>query len=199
APERFTLGRIVVSQENRTLLTGSGSIDRPYESNPPITLHLGGLLLDASELVPQLNLVRDLPPAMRLELSRLTSGKLRLDQVSIESTVNDARSLSPHLIGQIKLDGSFDRISYEPAEPLKLPPLEQFGGKLTVNAGVLTITKGSAKFDDSTLAEIDAHADLGQGLKNAGWGVKLKGDLDAAQLFPAVAAQLRGDAAKRLA
>ena len=183
SPERMALRKIELWQGRRILLAGDGSLAQPYSPDPTLALRLGGITLNASQLQKALSSLREPPRWIATYAARLRSGELRVNQVALDSTLDELKSVSPRLAKQLSFDATLEAVSFALPPNLRLPLVERLEATLLMRQSVLTIGQGSAVLGNSHLTGLDARIDFSRGLENLSYRTKLSGDLDLGSLY----------------
>jgi len=188
SPERLALRKIELWQGRQIVLAGDGYLAQPYSPNPTLALRLGGITLNASQLRKALSSLREPPRWMATYAARLRSGELRVNQVALDSTLDELKAASPRLAKRLNLDATLEALSFALPPDLQLPPVEKLDATMLMRQSVLTISQGSAILGNSHLTGFDARVDFSRGLENPSYSTKLSGDLDLGSLYSQSAA-----------
>ena len=182
-PERIDLQKVELWQGRRILLAGEGELTQPYGPTPNLALRLGGFTLTAAELQKILASIRNPPSAIVAQAANLTSGELRINQVSINTPLAGLQWDPVRVAKRVNLDSTLQGVSFTLPANLKLPPVDQLAATLLIRQSVMTINQGSGTMGNSRLISLDARADLSHGLANISYRTTLSGEIDLGQLY----------------
>ena len=183
SPDRLALQKIELWRGRQIILAGDGSIEKPYNPNPTLALSLGGVTLNASQLQEAISSLRQPPGWLPKYAAQLRSGEIRVNQVALDSTLDDLKSASPLLAKRLNVDATLEGVSFSLPSDLQLPPVERLEATLLMRQNVLTIGQASAVMGNSHLTRLDARIDFSRSLVNPSYTTDIDGDIDLGSLY----------------
>lgn len=183
---RIALSNVAVQQRATTLLKGGCEIIRPYETDSSITVHVGGLQFAITDLRKRLRLVKGLTPDVLAILDRVEAGRVSVDEMAF-SSMREKLKWSAAAIGrELTVAGKLDKADIKLPEKLRLPTVRRLDASLNYARGVLTVNQGAADLGRSSVTDVEASANLSKGLDDIPYKLQLRGNLDLAELYPAI-------------
>lgn len=183
---RLDVAKLTIERNQAPILEGSGRLDEPYGNDPELMVSMRGLRADLPALCKFNASFRLLPKSLTAIDSAVQSGQLMIDQAELSAPLTTLRN-SPASVLQRHLaaSGELAAVAFSLPSDWQLPPVSQFGGKLTYSHEILALAAGSARIGQSTLTMIDGRADLTRGADRIGYVLQAKGELAADEVYAA--------------
>ena len=179
-----TLHRVIVNHAGKEILSGNAEVTDPFGKDPTVTLHVGGVSVDASVVRAQLRRIIEVPRSVSAALDQVSTAKLSLEGADFTTTVAKFR-LSPldSIREGLKFSATLANAAFPLPADLRLPPVSGLSVALNYSGGILTASQGSATLGRSQLKEIALRLDLASGLNRIPYRLGFKADADMAELY----------------
>lgn len=185
--QRVELKEFTVTQHGAPLLAGGGTVGQPYDDARTAAIHVEGVRVGLTQVASWMRSLRAIPAPLNDFARRFTAGQIALSTVAFDprGPVADwsARMLRENLRIQATLSGA----GFDPPGELKLPPIRCADAALAYAGGIVTLTQGSAALGKSTLSGITGAVNINGAPELLSYKVRSKGNLDAGELYPALA------------
>jgi len=182
--ERIDLGRISLTRNGVRLADGECIVGQPYDAARTVALRLSGARLALADLSAQLRYFKAVPAWFSDAARRLTAGQLVLDGAAFAPAKPLRDWSAKTLRGALTVHATLSGAAIDSPADLKLPPIHALAASFDYTAGVVAITKGTARLGNSTVAGIDAEADLRGAPASIKYRIRGHGALEAAELYP---------------
>jgi hypothetical protein len=183
---RFDVPTLTIARNQAPILDASGGLDNPYGADPTLTVRMRELRADLAALRKFVADFRSLPKSIAAIDSAIQGGELIIDQAEL-STPLKALERSPAMVlrKHLSVSGKLAAVAFNLPSALGVPPVSQFGGKLTYTRGMLALVEGAARIGQSTLTAVSGRADLARGVERIDYVLEAKGELAAEQVYAA--------------
>jgi len=180
---RLDLPTLTLERNQAPVLYASGRVDDPYGNAPALTVQVRGLRADLPAVRKFVSTFSSLPPSLAAINSAIQSGHLVIDQADFGAPLAALRnSPAAELRGHLSASGALTAVAFNLPSAWGVPPLSQFGGKLSYARSVLAFDAGSARIGQSTLSTISGRADLAR-VDRIRYVLKAQGELAADEVY----------------
>ncbi len=173
------LSDLAIRQGTSLLLSGQCRLGQPYEANPQVGLSCAGL---EANLPPLKRFLKSgalgLPPWLTAPIDQITSGRIWLDRLALDSSVASMRAMDTSLLRQFSLDGRVEGLGVALAPEAKLPPLRDVTAVVHYKHGILTLRQGRMRAGNSEISAFDLRADFAGDPAKASYTLRFNGDAD---------------------
>jgi AsmA-like C-terminal region len=185
--ERFALVEAALQQGGASLLDGDCEITQPYAANSAITVHIRGLQFAVARLKERMPLIEGLAGELPTLIDRLKSGQIFLDDVTFESTKDKLQWTTAAVSRDLQVMARLGQVGLSLPAEFQLPPLDHLEAALNYNHRLLTVSQASGRLGRSSIKGLNISARLSSDAKDISYKLRLRGDLDVGELYPAVA------------
>ncbi|MGH7778260.1 MAG: AsmA-like C-terminal domain-containing protein [Candidatus Binataceae bacterium] len=184
--ESSLLQKVAVNHGGKEILSGDVEVAGPFGKEPRITIHMGGVSVDAAALRAQLRRFREVPRSLSAALDQVTAAQASLVTAEFTTTISKFRKSPLDAIREgLQFSATLSKAAFPSPPDLRLPPVSNLNVALRYAAGILTANQGSATLGRSKLSEIAVRLDLSSGLTRIPYQIAFKADADMAELYPA--------------
>ena len=185
---KYAFTKIVLRHIDTAVLSGDTELVAPQSKNPELGIHLGGFHFDAAKVRQKLLSVRRLPADFVNMLNRLGPGKVTVGDATLSAALEEIKTAPLDTIRKnLVVSGTVEGLGFAIPQDTKLPPVSGLSAQLSYSRGQLTITQGTAKFGSSTVHDLAASANIGNGVEGADYKTNLNLDANLDELYPAIA------------
>ncbi len=183
---RLEVPTLTLERNQAPMLDASLRLDDPYGDDPALTVRMRGLRADLQALRKFNAAFRSLPKSLAAINSAIQSGQLIIGQAELSAPLAALRSSPASALRQhLTASGALAAVAFELPAGWGVPPVSQFGGKLTFAHGMLALAAGSARIGQSVLSAISGRADLARGVDRIGYVLEAQGELAAGEVYAA--------------
>ncbi len=187
---RYSISGLTVKQVGQPVLSAESELRQPYGPEPELGLRLGELELDAARIKSDLLSVRDLPSALASALRNISTGRVRVGEVTLGGALDDIRTQPLEAIRKkLVVSAQIAGAGFALPPDAGLPAVSDLNAQIHYAHGELEVTQGSAQLGRTAIHDLSVHADLKSGIEGAPYQVAFDADTDLAELQPAI---LRG-------
>lgn len=185
---KYAVTQIVLRRVKTAVLSGQTELVGPQTSQPELGIHLGGFHFDAEAFKRGLLSVRQLPADLVDMLNRLGPGKVTVGEATLTAALDEIETAPLDTIRKnLVVSGTVEGIGFAIPADTKLPPVSNLSAQLRYSKGLLTISQGTAKFGNSTVHDLVASANLGNGIEGADYKASVSVGANLDELYPAIA------------
>ncbi len=185
--EQVTISNAKVTHEGKPLVAAQASIQRPYESNPEVALGIAELHFAWKDLLPRIHSLRRVPQQLEVLTRQMKSGHVAIEKASFDSSLLALENLSlDSILSKLSLNATFTELSFAAPPGTQLPDVTGASMQILFAKRTLALLQGSATVGKSELHDIEAKVDLAKKLDAVPYQFSMKGDLDLAELRPAL-------------
>ena len=185
---KYAITQVVLRRVNTNVLSGATELDAPHSDNPLLGIHLGGFHFDAAAVKQKLLSVRHLPADFTDMLRRLGAGKVTIGDATLNAALDQIKTAPLETIRKnLVVSGTVQDLGFTIPPDTKLPPITNLSAQLSYSKGQVTITQGTAKFGNSTVQDLVASANIGNGIEGADYKTSVSVSADLDELYPAIA------------
>ncbi len=185
--DRFALVKTTVQQDGASLFDGDCEITQPYAANSAITVHIRGLQFAVTRLKERMPLIEGLAGEFPSLIDRLSSGRIFLDEIAFESTKDKLQWTTAAVSRDLQVAARLGQVSLSLPSDFQLPPLDHLDAALNYNQRLLTVSQASGQLGRSSIKSLNISARFSSDAKDISYKLRLQGDLDVGELYPAVA------------
>jgi hypothetical protein len=175
-----------LTRDGATLLSGGGTIDRPYDDTRSAALHLEGVRITLTQAAAWIRLLRFVPAPVNDLLRRFPSGLVALTAATFNPSTPVKDWNAQTLRGSLTARGNLTAGGFDAPPNLKLPPIRRLEAAVVYTGGLLTLTQASASLGKSTLAGVTAEVNFKRAPALISYKLRGKGSFDAGELHPAL-------------
>src|ERR1700722_6389210 len=185
---KYAITQVVLRRVNTAVLSGQTELDAPHSDNPLLGIHLGGFHFDAAAIKQKLLSVRHLPADFTDMLHRLGAGKVTIGDATLNAALDQIKNaLIDTIRKNLVVSGTVQDLGFTIPADTKLPPITNLSAQISYSKGLVTITQGTAKFGNSTVQDLIASANIGNGIEGADYKSRVSISADLDELYPAIA------------
>jgi len=183
---RFDVPTLTIARNQAPILDASGGLDDPYGADPMLTVRMRELRAELAALRKFVADVRSLPKSIAAIDNAIQGGELIIDQAELSTPLSALRSSPATVLRRhLSASGKLAAVAFNLPSAWGVPPVSQFGGKVTYTRGTLALAEGAARIGQSTLSAVSGRADLARGVKRIDYVLEAKGELAAEQVYAA--------------
>ncbi|MGH7838580.1 MAG: AsmA-like C-terminal domain-containing protein, partial [Candidatus Binataceae bacterium] len=191
APDLLDLPSVTLRHGLATVLSGNARIAHPYTADRAATFSAGGLRVPLAGAAAWMRAIRAIPPQLLQYAAHFDQGQIELTQVALATALPIGNWSVATLRNNLRATATLDNVRYQFPTESYLKPLHSLNAQLDYAVGALKLTQGSFAIGKSRFGGLEADLDLSRAPAVSSYKIKLNGDLDLTELYPAAADALR--------
>jgi hypothetical protein len=186
SPQLVTISEARLTHEGKSIVAAQGYIQRPYESNPHVSVGIAGLTLVWKDLLGSIRRLKRVPQELEALTRQVKSGRIAVTKASVDAPLAALEKMSlDSILTKLSVNATLTELSFAAPATTQLPDVTEASFQIVLATRTLTLLQGSAKIGKSELSNILAKIDLSKPLAQLPYQVSMKADLDLAELRPA--------------
>jgi hypothetical protein len=185
--EQVSISNARVIHEGRSLVAARASILKPYETKPKVALGIAEVSLAWKDILGSIRALKRVPQNLEVLVRQVKSGRIKVEKASVDASLVALENISlESILANLSVNATVTQLSFATPSESQLPDVTGASAQIIFSKQTLSLLQGSAKIGSSELHDIEAEIDLSKGLMEVPYRVSMKGDLELAELRPAM-------------
>ncbi len=189
--EQVAISSARLTHEGKPIVAAQAYIQRPYEPNAQVGIGISSLKVAWKDILASMRRLKRLPQEVEAVIHRVKTGRIEVAKASIDSPLSALENLSfDSILARLSVNATLSELSFAAPESTRLPEVTGASIQIILAHRILSLLQGTAKIGASELRDIVARIELKGNLEELPYQIAMQGDLDLAELRPAMVALL---------
>jgi hypothetical protein len=185
--EQVAISNARVTRSGKPVVAAQAYIERPFADNPQVAVGISNLKLAWKDILASARAFKKMPQQLEVLTRQVKSGQIAIERASVNPTPIAWDKLSlESLLSKLTFNATLTQLSFATPPETQIPDVTGASVQVIFSKRILSLLQGSANVGNSELHDVEAQIDLSKNLDEVPYRIGMKGDLDLAELRPAM-------------